>query len=431
MSIFLEKLLINKMTLDKIYIKSVIKRLFKSKIFENYASMTFMQGANVIIGLLLYPYLIRHLEKEAYGSYMLAVSVISFFIIFISFGFNLPALKQISLNQKNLEKRQEIISFVFTAKAILFAFSLIILGLLIIFIPFLRANYILYLIVFIIVISEIIFPAWYFQGMQKMKVVTIIQFSIKILSIPFIFIFVKKPDDLLILAIIYSAVNIICSIILFFYLKIKENIIPRFVKIDKLKNLFKDSLPLFWTNLMITLKLEGTTLVIATFIGVADVAIYDLARKIISFLQILTQSVNTALFPKAVSATKELVKKIITYETLFGITAIILLSLFGYPLILLLGGSGMMAAYPLMLILSVTLITWMIVNCYISFVFVPKGHYNYVFGNQVSAVISFFVLVTIGLLISKSIFSVVIALALSSFFELFYCQILIKKEKML
>ena len=407
------------------------KFLNNKKIAENYASMTFIQGANLVISLLLYPYLIRILGKEPYGSYVLAVAVISFFSLFVGFGFNMPALKQISLNQNNLEKRQEMVSFVFTAKAILSFFALIVLILLIIFVPFFRTNYILYLIIFAPVCFEFFFPIWYFQGMQKMKVVTFIQVGVKILSIPFIFLFVKKTSDLLILASIYSSVNIICAITSAFYLKIKENIVFRFVKTGKLKTLFKESLPLFWTSLMITVKLEGTTLLIATFISVADVAIYDLAQKIIKIVQMATLSINTALFPKAVAATKELVKKIIFYEGLIGIIAIILLTLSGYPLILLLGGSTMTAAYPLMLILSVTLITWMIVNCYISFVFVPKGRYNYVFGNQVAAVISFFVLVTIGLLISKSIFSVVIAMALSSFFELFYCKILIKKEKLL
>ena len=413
-------------------IENIKTKFFNNKkIFENYASMTFIQGANVIIGLLIYPYLIRVLGKEAYGSYVVAVAIISFFLLFISFGFHLPALKQISLNQNNLEKQQEMVSFVFTAKSILFLFATIILGLLIFFVPFFRINYLLYLIVFATVISDILFPVWYFQGVQKMKVVTVIQIGIKILFIPFIFIFVKKPDDLLIFATIFSSMSVISAVVSVFYLKIKEKIVLRFIKISKLKILFKESLPLFWSNLMVTAKLEGVTLIIAKFIGVADVAVYDLARKIINILQMITGSINISLFPKAVSATKELVKKIILYEGLFGIIAIILLTLFGYPLILLLGGSTMTTAYPLMLILSITLITWMIVNCYISFVFVPKGHYNYVFGNQVAAVISLFVLVTVGLLISKSIFSVVIALALSSFFELFYCKILIKKEKLL
>jgi len=419
------------MILDKIHIKSIIRRLFKSKIFENYASMTFIQGTNVIIGLLLYPYLIRVLGKEAYGSYVVAVSVIAFLLLFVAFGFNLPALKQISLNQNNLEKRQEIISFVFTAKSILFLFATIILGLLMFFVPFIGENYLLYLIVFTTVIADILFPMWYFQGMQKMKVVTFIQVGVKILCIPFIFVFVRATDDLLILASIFSFMGITSAIITVFYLKIKEKIVLRFVKIGKLRILFKESLPLFWTNLMITAKLEGVVLIIRFFISVGDVAIYDLARKIINMLQLVTQYINIALFPKAVTATKELVKKIIFYEFWFGIIAILVLTLLGYPLILLLGGSTMTAAYPLMLILSITLITWMIVNCYISFVFVPKGHYNYVLGNQVSAVISFAVLVTVGLLLSKSIFLVVIAMALSSFFELFYCQILIKKEKML
>jgi len=386
----------------------------------------------MLIGLFLYPYLIRTLGQSAYGTYVFAGACINFFILFISFGFTFPALKKISLHADDHKIKNETVSSVFTAKFYLFILSCGIFAVLICVIPFFRDHYLLYMVIFSLTICDVLFPTWYFQGIQKMKLVTYIQLSTKLLMIPFIFIFIKSPEDVLLYAIIFSSSSILGAVISLFYLRIKENIHLRFVSFHSLKPLFKDALPFFWTSAAGTFKRESVTLIIGSFFGMKDVALYDLANKIVSIPRLITMNINDAIFPRVIkNINPTQIKKIIRYEALIGLSITLLIIIFGRWAVLLLGGESMMDSYLMAIILSTTIFTWLVVGCYINYVFVPQNKYYFVTQNQIVALVSFLVLCGAGLLISGNILSVLFAYALSGFIEIFYCKYLIKKRQLL
>ena len=408
------------------------KFLDNKKVAENYFFMTFLQGASLLIGLLLYPYLIRVLGKEAYGTYIFIFSNIQFFVLFISFGFGLPALKKISLNADNLAIKSRTISEVLTAQSLLFVLCAVILAILIYFVPFVNAHFWLYIIIFSITLVEILFPTWYFQGIQKMKFVTYVNLTLRILTVPLIFIFIKSPDDLLKYALIVTLLPLAGSIFTFFNLQIKEKIEIRFVSLASLKPVFKDALPFFWKSVFGVTKSETVTFILGAFFSMESVAIYDLANKIITVPRLITNSINTALFPKVVkNHSSESVKKIIKYETIIGLIITVLVAIFGYWVVLIWGGKNMLAAYPLTVILSFTIYAWLIVGCYINFVFIPHHKYYFVTRNQIAAFVSFLLFAAIGLLISKNITILVVAYTLSYVVEIIYCRYLIKKHRLL
>lgn len=413
-------------------IKTSLKRLFQSKVAENYFFMTFLQGANLLIGLLLYPYLIRVLGKESYGTYIFIFSNIQFFFIFVSFGFSFPALKKISLNPNDNQIKSQTVSEVFTAKSIFFVFCAIALTVLIFAVPFVQKNAIFYIIIFITLLTDILFPSWYFQGTQKMKFVTYVNLTLRILTIPLIFIFIKSPDDLLKYTLIVSLLPVLGGIFTFFYLQTKEKIQIRFVSVKNLKPLFADALPFFWTSAFGTIKTETITFIVGTFFNMESVALYDLANKIVSIPRLITNSINSALFPKVLqNYSSENVKKIIRYETIIGLSISVLVAVLGYWAVLILGGKTMLAAYPLAVILSFTIYTWLIVGCYIDFLFVPQNKYYFVTKNQFAALISFLIFAAMALLISKNIVLLVSAYVLSHVVEIIYCRYLIKKHRLL
>jgi PST family polysaccharide transporter len=394
--------------------------------------MTFLQGANLLIGLLLYPYLIRVLGKEAYGTYIFIFSNIQFFLIFVAFGFDYPALKKISLSPADNKIKSQTVSEVFTAKICLFALCAAVLALLIHIIPFVRTNALFYIIIFATLMIDILFPSWYFQGIQKMKFVTYVNLTLRILTIPFIFIFIKSPGDLLKYTLIVSFLPVAGGIFTFFYLQIKEKILIRFVSLKKLRLLFADALPFFWTSAFGTAKRETVTLIVGTFFNMESVALYDLANKIVNIPRLITNSINSALFPKVLqNYSSENVKKIIRYEKIIGLTITVLVAVLGYWAVLILGGKTMLAAYPLAVISSFTIYAWLIVGCYIDFLFVPQNKYYFVSRNQFSALVSFLIFAGMALLISQNIILLISAYVLSHVVEIVYCRYLIKKHKLL
>ena len=401
------------------------------KVVENYFFMTILQIINSVFGILIYPFVIRKLGPGSYGIYVFAVSVATYFIGFISFGFSFPALQAIVANKNDIHKRSEVVSAIFSAKLYLSIVSTLIFCTLLYTVPIIRQHKVLFILCFTQIFGELLFPTWYFQGMQKMKIVTYIQLLFKVISLPFIFIYIHTPSDTCLYAIITSLTinlgGISATLLLVYSEKIKLKIIPP----RYLKGYLKDAIPFFWSSVTGIIKQESATIIIGTFLGMRDVALYDLANKIIVIPRLLTTSINGALFPKiAANNNKESIRKIIKYETYIGITISLLIITFGYWAILLLGGDKMYSAYPLAVILSITIWVWLVVGSYISFIFVPQNKYYYVSSNQLVALIVFFVLCIPGILLYPNALTVVSSLTISGIAEVVYCKYLIKKNKL-
>ncbi len=412
--------------------KQIKEIILRSKVFENYFSMTSLSIINSLIGLLLYPYLIRILGKDYYGLYVFALSITNFFIIFIRFGFSFPAMKEIIEKKNDLPQKNQTLSAVFTAKTILSLISILIFVPISIFVPIIQENLLIFTLCFLQIFSDCLFPQWYFQAIQKMKFVTIINVFFRLLTIPFIFIFIKSPEDIWIYALIVTSSVSLGAIAATYILWKSEGVFPKFIPIKKLKKYFKEGLPFFWTSAMVVLKQESTTIIIGIFFKMSDVAIYDLANKIILFLRIITTNINSALFPKVtINPEKSLIKKIIRYETILGYASIGFTVLFGYWFVLLLGGETMMAAYPIAIILSTLILTSLLAGSYINFIFIQKNKYSFVTQNQFVALFAYLIFTAIGILLVKNIIVIAIAYALSGLVEVFYCKYLAKKHVLL
>ena len=401
------------------------------KVVENYFFMTFLQGAHMIIGVLLYPYLIRVLGKEAYGTYVFVFSNIQFFVSFIGFGFAYPALKSIALHPDDVEEKNRTLQAVFTSKVCLFALATVVLGVLLLCVPFMREHALLYLTVYAVALHEVVFPSWYFQGMQRMRFVTYLQLAVRLSTIPLIFIFIHSPADLELYAVIVSVWPLLGTAYTVWYLKRRDGLTYALVPLRRLKTLFRDSLPFFWTSAFGTVKQEAVTLIIGTFFRMGDVALYDLANKLITIPRLMINNINAALFPDVVRhAEAGRVKRLIRYETFIGLAVVAVIVALGYWAVLLLGGRDMLGAYPLAVALSVTVYTWLVVGGYINYVFVPQGRYYFVTKNQLVALVTFVVCALAGVFVWRDIFVVVAAYSLSGVVEIVYCKYLIRKYRL-
>lgn len=411
-----------------------IKGLFSrnKKVVENYFFMTVLQVINSLFYIMIYPYLIRKLGVDAYGFYVYVLSIVTYFIFLVNFGFDLPATKAVAQYKESKESLNAIFSCIFTAKIYLLLGSAFLFSILVFSIPALRAFYWLYLIIFLQTVNAALFPNWYYQGLQKMKAATIIQVILKLLSLPFIFLLVKNSQDLSLFAIINSSTMVVGGLVALGFVLFVDKIKLRWASFMELKLWFKQAFPFFLSNSVGTLKEQGVPIIIGAFFGMRDVAIYDLASKIVIIPRTLLMSVNAALFPKVViEADRSTVKKIIKYEFLLGFAVIGFIIAIGYWVVLLLGGEPMKQAYPLAIILSITVLSWLVVGAFISFLFIPNNMYYLVTINQVVALFSLILFIVLGFSVKVSIFVLVGALAFSGVMEIIFCIWQTKKYKLL
>lgn len=70
----------------------------------------------------------------------------------------------------------------------------------------------LYSVVYLMVIGNVIFPIWFFQGIQQMRYITIVNVIGRFLSVACIFYFVKVPSDYILAGLFQAVVPLIAGI---------------------------------------------------------------------------------------------------------------------------------------------------------------------------------------------------------------------------
>lgn len=164
-------------------------------LLANFTSLMSLRILNMILPLITMPYLVRVLGVEKFGLVNFALSIIMFFNLFVSFGFDLSVTRDVSINRHDKKKISEIYSSVLFIKFLFVIFSFfILLGL--IFINKALGEYAnLYLVTFGIVVGNALLPLWFFQGIEKMKHITYINVFSRLFFTVMIFVLIKDDSD--------------------------------------------------------------------------------------------------------------------------------------------------------------------------------------------------------------------------------------------
>lgn len=405
-----------------IFNKRTIQQLRDTRVLENYSFMTILNVLSALISFIIYPFVVRRIGIETFGVYPFALAWIFYFQTVIDFGFDYPSAKNIVEHRDDNQGKSRILSEVFTAKLLLFFACSILFGILICILPDMRQHRLVFLLAYAQTLSSVLYPTWYFQGMKNMRVVTYINIILRILTIPFILIFVRTPNTLWVYVMINSLSMIIGGFAAFAYIVIHDKLQIRLLHPRNLSSLFRDGVPFFMTNLTGQLKEGLLTIIVRYCFGYTDVTLFDIAKKLVAIPRMFTQNINGALFPEVMQqATTQRVKKILKYDRFIGGIATFGVIALAYPIIIWLFGKDSLGAVPLTIILSWSLYTWLVVGAYLNFVFIPHNKYYFITLNQLVALATCMFLLCV-LLLWNNIIVIPLALTISGFCEILFCR---------
>jgi len=168
---------------------------FSNKLITNFLSLTVLKGSNFLISLLITPYIIKSVGLGNYGLISVAFSLMTFFSVITEYGFNVSATRQVSVNRNDKETLSKIISNVLWCKLILLVISVLVYLLIVFTAAALRQEWQLYLLSLTILLANVLFPVWFFQGIEDMKLLAVLSFISKIVYLVTIFSFIKEKTD--------------------------------------------------------------------------------------------------------------------------------------------------------------------------------------------------------------------------------------------
>lgn len=327
-------------------INKIKDKLFVHKtLVQNFSYLSALQIFNLLVPLITYPYLIRVVGKETYGLVVFSEAIIQYLVILVEFGFNISATKEVSIHRENKNKLSEIISSVLVIKGVFFIVTIFILSLLIFIIPQAKGYEALFFLSLWACLYNVIFPIWYFQGIEKMKYITYITLVSRLTFLGLIFLFIHSSDDYLFIPIINGIGALLAGITSLYIIFAKHHVKFVFPSFYNLKIYLNESVPIFISNVSIKLYVSTNKIIVGAFLGMSEVAYYDLGEKIISFFKTPLLLVGTTLFPKiSKERNKRFLRK--AFFLIIGLTlVIVLISFIGSDLIIkILGGEDMKPA---------------------------------------------------------------------------------------
>ena len=302
---------------------SIILEGDKKRVFHNFVYLYLVRIANYILPLLTVPYLVRVLGPGKYGLLAFAQAFIQYFMILTDYGFSASATREISVNSSDPLKVSRIFSSVMAIKTFLMILSFSVLSLAILIFGKFRSNSLVYFYTFGIVLGDLLFPVWFFQGMEKMKYITLRNIVAKIIFTASIFIFIRKPSDYIYVPLINSLGFLIMGIFSMVSIFRDFDIKLTLPNIPEIKYHLKEGWYVFISTVSINLYTATNTFVLGLFTSDTIVGYFAAGEKIIRIIIDSFVPFFEALYPfisKVAMESKQRALRILTKVSLLSVS---------------------------------------------------------------------------------------------------------------
>jgi O-antigen/teichoic acid export membrane protein len=264
---------------------------------KNIAALSVLQLLNYALPLAVVPYLVRVLGPAHYGLLVFAQASVNYANSVTDYGFNFSATRLVARHRDDPEALSRIFWSTAVAKMLLMLFCFAVLAGLIAVVPVFRSHAALLAACSMLVLGNVLFPMWFFQGMEEMGAITTAQAIAKISLIPLVFLFVKNSDHVVRAAALQSGTAVLAGIV-------GIPLLFRIARIRWYRPRGKDVLDSFregWdvciSTAAITVYTSTNTVVLRFMSGDAQVGYFGAANKIINGSQGVLIPITQALYP--------------------------------------------------------------------------------------------------------------------------------------
>lgn len=265
------------------------KSLFKNSIYK--ALLSF---ANIVIPIIIGPYITKLLDVELYGAYNKVYAEFQVFLIFATFGIYTFGVRGISKVRNDKEKLSEL----FTNLFILGIITNTLTGIVYIVYSLISSSGItqaIYFIFIIQIVANVFYIEFLNEALENYKFITIKTLIVKILYLLLLLIFVKKPDDIIIYSVIICGIVFLNNIISYIY--VRKHLKFNFKQIN-LKNYIK---PLFLVLIITNVEILYSQLdriMLGKFVNDVSVTLYYIPYYLVATLSSIPYAIINVSIPR-------------------------------------------------------------------------------------------------------------------------------------
>ncbi len=266
-------------------------------LIENFISLTLLKVVDAFIPLIIIPFLISIVGSENYGKYAFAYALIFYLINLIQYGLSLSAVRLIAINKDNKNMLNKIYSDVFTTQLYIFLFVCFLLIILVLFVNKFNSYFLIYIFFILYLLGELLFPLWFFLGIEKMRFITIVNVISKSTFALFVFIFIKEQSDFIYISLYQSIGFFLAGLIAQVIIFKKFKICLKLSAFKEVKLILKNGVSAFLTMVTPTLY-SNTSIFLVGFFGIPQyVAFMEIGSKVSGAFGVLNGVLTNVFYP--------------------------------------------------------------------------------------------------------------------------------------
>lgn len=264
---------------------------------SNFFHLSFLRGISRILPLVSTPFLIRAIGLEQFGALEFSKAISFYFTALVSYGFKYAATKQITLHHQDKNTVGQMISSVYAIQFMIIGLCLVIMWMLIAFVPQIRNEAIYLNSFFPVVVASSLFPTFAFQGLGKMRWLTLLNVIFKFFFLGSILLFIHQPTDAILFPLLLAALDTIRLVVALLILYVYEGIPFKYPVGSMVVQQLQEGLHIFSSQLAVMFYSRFSTIFLGLFVGPTAVTIYTLGDKIARTTEGMLEPAMQALYP--------------------------------------------------------------------------------------------------------------------------------------
>ena len=267
------------------------------QVIENFFSLSILNALNVALPLVTLPYILHVVGKANYGVYSYVYAVVQYVILFSTYGFNFSATKQISQCRDDKQMVTRIYSAVTACKGLIAIVLSVVLLLLSRWVFKDAIGTWMFVYGLGMIVGDVFTPVWLFQGMEKMRYMTIVNASSKILFTILIFLLVRVSDDYQLLIFLNSCGYLLSGVLSLILVRRQFRLHLRFTRWSDIVLQLREGSAVFGSTFGMNLYRNANIIILKQFVADDVVGVYSAAEKVVKGFQSLISPAAQALFP--------------------------------------------------------------------------------------------------------------------------------------
>lgn len=264
---------------------------------KNFSALAVLQAMRYLIPFIVLPYVTPIIGVTHFGEIAVAYAIALIFQTVVNFSFDFIGARDVARNREDMGKVSEIVSTILCARIVLYVIAFVLLGGIVLAVPKFREIWLLILISVATAFFSMNVSEWFFQGIEKMEHITIVNVISRVVYIVLIFTFIKEREDYL----LYPIFNLLGFVMASMYSIVMMTRrykcrlhIPPFSKILDSFNIGKD---LFVNQVCMSLCINLPNILLGTISGSAAAGLYDAAGKLHNAGKHSIDVLNRTFFP--------------------------------------------------------------------------------------------------------------------------------------